>query len=118
MLVTQEPLDPPVGTDDVDDVMLTSAGPHLSARNRDDDVMLTSCHVDQSQRDTCQPRINSAFFIFKNGFNLWKFITNSYDLRKIRNQDQNSSKIKLYAMNSCLSAFGSFEFSLLLCAIL
>ena len=46
--------------------------------------MLTSaCHVDQSQRDTCQPRINSAFFIFRNGFNLQKFITNSYDLRKI-----------------------------------
>ena len=42
MSVTQEPLDPPVGTDDVDDVMLTSAGPHLSAQNRDDDVMLTS----------------------------------------------------------------------------
>ena len=86
MSVTQEPLDPPVGTDDVDDVMLTSAGPHLSARNRDVDVMLTSaCHVDQSQRDTCQPRINSAFSIFKNGLNLRKFITNSYDLRKIQN---------------------------------
>ena len=85
---TQEPLDPPVGTDDVDDVMLTSAGPHLSARNRDADVMLTSAsHVDQPQRDTCQPRINSAFFIFKNGINLRKFITNSYDLSKIRNQD-------------------------------
>ena len=56
MSVTQEPLDPPVGTDDVDDVMLTSAGPHLSAQNRDDDVMLTSArHVDQSQYDTCQP---------------------------------------------------------------
>ena len=36
---TQEPLDPPVGTDDVADIMLTSAGPHLSARIRDDDVM-------------------------------------------------------------------------------
>ena len=35
--VTQEPLDPPVGTDDVDDIMLTSAGPHLSARNQDND---------------------------------------------------------------------------------
>ena len=40
MSVTQEPLDPRVGTDDVDDVMLTSAGPHLSARNRDDDVSM------------------------------------------------------------------------------
>ena len=119
MSVTQEPLDPPVGTDDVDDVMLTSAGPHLSAQNRDADVMLTSAsHVDQPQRDTCQPRINSAFFIFRNGINLRKFITNSYDLGKIRNQNQNSSKIELYAMNPCLSAFGSFEFSLLLCAIL
>ena len=67
MSVTQEPLDPPVGTDDVADVMLTSARPHLSAQNRDDDVMLTSaCHVDQSQGDTCQPRINSAFSIFRN----------------------------------------------------
>ena len=66
MSVTQELLDPPVGTDDVDDVMLTSAGPHLSAQNRDDDVM---CHVDQSQRDTCQPRINSAFSIFRNDLN-------------------------------------------------
>ena len=42
MSVTQEPLDPPVGTDDVDDVMLTSAGPHVLAQNRDADVMLTS----------------------------------------------------------------------------
>ena len=42
MSVTQEPLDPPIETDDVDDVMLMSAGPRLSARNRDDDVMLTS----------------------------------------------------------------------------
>ena len=65
MLVTQEPLGPPVGTDDVDDVMLTSAGPHLSARNRDGDVMLTtSNHVDQPQRDMCQTRINLAFFPF------------------------------------------------------
>ena len=49
MLVAQEPLDPPDGTDDVDDIMLTSAGPHLSAQNRDDDVMLTSAyHVDQT----------------------------------------------------------------------
>ena len=119
MSVTQEPLDPPVRTDDVADVMLTSAGPHLSARNRDDDVMLTSsCHVDQSQSDTCQPRINSAFFIFREDLNLQKFIINSYDLSRIRDQDQNSSKIELYAMNPCLSAFGSFEFSLLLCAIL
>ena len=70
MSVTQEPLVPPVGMDDVDDVMLTSAGPHLSARNRDDDVMLTSaCHVDQSQRETCQPRINFAFSIFRNDIN-------------------------------------------------
>ena len=84
MSVIREPLDPPVRTDDVADVMLTSAGPHLSARNRDADIMLTSAsHVDQPQHDTCQPRINSAFFIFRNGFNLWKFITNSYDLRKI-----------------------------------
>ena len=95
--------------DNVDDVMLTSAGPHLSARNRDADVMLMSAsHVDQPQHDTCQPRINSAFFIFRNGFNIRKFITNSYDLRKIQNQDQNSSKIELYAMDPCLSAFGSF----------
>ena len=43
MSVTQESLDPRVGTDDVADVMLTSAGPHLSARNRDDDIMLMSC---------------------------------------------------------------------------
>ena len=42
MSVTQEPLGPPVENDDVDDVMLTSAGPHLSARSRDDDVMLMS----------------------------------------------------------------------------
>ena len=49
MTVTQEPMVPPVGTDDVDDVMLTSTGPHLLAQNRDADVMLTSaCHVDQS----------------------------------------------------------------------
>ena len=110
---------PPVGVDDVDDVMMTLAGPHLSARNRDADVMLTSAsHVDQPHDDTCRPRINSAFFIFRNGFNLQKFITNSYDLGKIRNQDQNSSKIELYAMDPCLSAFGSFEFSLLLCATL
>ena len=96
MLVTQEPLDPPVRTDDVADIMLTSAGPHLSARNRDADVMLMSaCHVGQSQRDTCHPRINSAFSIFRNELNLG----NSYDLRKIQNQDQNSSKIELYAMN-------------------
>ena len=59
-----------------------------------------------------------TFSIFRNRFNLWKFITNSYDLGKKRNQDQNSSKIELYAMNPCLSEFGSFEFSLLLCAIL
>ena len=86
MTVTQEPPVPPVGTDDVDDIMLTSAGPHLSARNRDADVMLMSAsHVDQPQRVTCQPRINLAFFIFRNGINLWKFITNSYDLGKIRN---------------------------------
>ena len=42
-------------------------------------------------------------------------MTNSYDLKKIQDQDQNSSKIELYVMNPCLSAFGSFEFSLLLC---
>ena len=66
MSVTQEPLDPPIGTDDVDDVMLTSAEPHLSARNRDDDVMLMSaCHVDQQERDTCQHDINSAFSYFQ-----------------------------------------------------
>ena len=41
MSVTQESLGPLVRTDDVAHVMLTSAGPHLSARNRDDDVMLT-----------------------------------------------------------------------------
>ena len=41
MSVTQESLGPPVRTDDVADVMLTSAGPHLSARNRENDVMLT-----------------------------------------------------------------------------
>ena len=99
--------------------MLTTARPHLSAQNHDADVTPTSAsHVDQPQRDTCQPRINSAFFIFRNGINLRKFITNSYDLGKIRNQNQNSSKIELYAMDPCLSAFGSFEFSLLLCAIL
>ena len=71
MSVTQEPLDPPVGTDDVADVMLTSVGPHLLAQNRDDDVMLTTsaCHMDQSQRDACQPRINSVFFIFRNDLN-------------------------------------------------
>ena len=70
MLVTQEPLDPPVGIDDVDDIMLTSAGPRQSAQNRDDDVMLTSaCHVDQSQRDTSQPRNNLAFSIFRNELN-------------------------------------------------
>ena len=64
MSVTQEPLDPPIGTDDVDDVMLTLARPHLSVRNRDADVMPTSaCHVDQSQRDTCQPKINSVPFL-------------------------------------------------------
>ena len=101
---------PPVGVDDVDDVMLTSARPHLSARNHDADIMLTSAsHVDQPQRDTCQPRINSAFFIFRNGINLRKFITNSYELRKMQDQDQNSSKIELYVMDPCLSAFGSFE---------
>ena len=92
--------------------LMTSVGPHLSARNRDDDAMLMlACHVDQSQCDTCQPRINSALFHFQWWFKLQKFITNSYDLRKIRNQDQNSSKIELYVMNPCLSAFGSFEFS-------
>ena len=54
MSVTQEFLDPPVRTDDVADIMLTSAGPHLSAQNQDADVMLTpSYHVDQSHRDTC-----------------------------------------------------------------
>jgi hypothetical protein len=66
MLVTQESLDPLVGTNDVDDVMLTTAGTHLSARNLYDSVMLTSAsHVDQPQHDTCQPRINSAFFHFQ-----------------------------------------------------
>ena len=61
-----ESLDPPVGIDDVADVMLTSAGPHLSARNRDADVMLMlASYVDQPQRDTCQPRINSAFSHFQ-----------------------------------------------------
>ena len=70
MSVTQEPLAPPVGMDDIDDVMLTSAGPHLLARNRDADVMLASaCHVDQSQCDTCQPRINLAFSIFRDELN-------------------------------------------------
>ena len=70
MSVTPEPLDPPVRTDDVADVILTSAGPHLSARNQDADVMLTSaCHVDQSQRDMCQPRIKSAFSIFRDDVN-------------------------------------------------
>jgi hypothetical protein len=55
MPVTQESLDPLVGADDVDDVMLMSAGTHLSARNRYDNVMLTSAsHVDQPQHDTCQ----------------------------------------------------------------
>ena len=48
MSVTRESLDPPVGIDDVADVMLMSAGPHLSARNRDDDVsmprgLVTAC---------------------------------------------------------------------------
>ena len=42
MSVPLEPLDPPVRTDDVADVMLTSAGPHLSAWNRDADIMLMS----------------------------------------------------------------------------
>ena len=46
--VTQWFLAPPVGVDDVDDLMLTSAGPHLSARNRDANVMLTSCGRQQA----------------------------------------------------------------------
>jgi hypothetical protein len=43
MLVTQESLDQLVRTDDVDDVMLTSARTHLSARNLYDSVMMMSC---------------------------------------------------------------------------
>jgi hypothetical protein len=43
MSVTQESLDPLVRTDDVDDVMLTSAGTHLLARNIYDSVIMMSC---------------------------------------------------------------------------
>ena len=90
--------------------------PTCQYQNRDDDVMLTSaCHMDQQEHDMCQHNINSAFSHFQKCLKLRKFITNSYELRKIQDQDQNSSKIELYAMNPCLSAFGSFEFSLLLC---
>jgi hypothetical protein len=47
-------------------LVLTSAGTHMSEANHEGDVMLTSAsHVDQPQRDTCQPRNNSAFFIFQ-----------------------------------------------------
>ena len=53
MSVTQEPLAPPVGNDDVDDVKMTSAGPHLSARSRDDDV--TSHSVTRVSPGLIQP---------------------------------------------------------------
>jgi hypothetical protein len=70
MSVTQESLDPLVRTDDVDDVMLTSVGTHLSARNHYDNVMLTSAsHVDQPQHDMCQPRIIQPLSNFRNDLN-------------------------------------------------
>ena len=88
MTVTQEPPVPPIGTDDVDDVKLTSVGPHLSALNRDDDAMLMSCwrqHATWTSHSVTRvsPGLIQPYPIFRNGFNLQKFITNSYDLRKI-----------------------------------
>ena len=71
-------------------------------------MLASACHVDQSQCDTCQHVINSAFSHFQKWLKPRKFLTNSYELRKVQDQDQNSSKIELYVMNPCLSAFGSF----------
>jgi hypothetical protein len=94
------------------DPLTVDRGTHMSVMEfRHGDIMLTSaCRMEQPRYATCQPRINQPFIFFRNTINLWKFITNSYDLRKMRDQDQNSSKIKTYTMNQCLSAFGSFEF--------
>ena len=56
MTVTQEPRFHLLVVDDVDDVIMTSAGPTCQPRFSYDDAMLTSaCHVNRSQCSTCQP---------------------------------------------------------------
>ena len=64
-------------------------------------VMLMSCWRQQATwTNHSMTRVSlgliQPFCNFRNRFKLRKFITNSYDLGKIRNQDQNSSQIKLY----------------------
>ena len=69
MSVTLEPLDPPVETDDIDDVMLTSAGPHLSDRNRDDDVMRQHATWASHSVTHVSPGLIQPFSNFKNDLN-------------------------------------------------
>ena len=112
--------------------MLTSCGSHLSVTNQDDDVKLMSAgptcqpqfSLDDAMLTSCwrqratwtshsvtrvSPGIIQPYPIYRNGFNLWKFIENSYDLRKMWGLVSHFSKNEPYDVDQPLSTFDPSE---------